>query len=56
MPLVNNPVILPEATLPVQIMRQAQKDPQFEKMIAHIIRHQLGFGSYYGKMFATFKN
>lgn len=47
---------LPNVHNYADIMKQAQKDPQFEKMIAHIIKHQLGFGSYYGKMFAHFRD
>lgn len=47
---------LPNVASYADFMNQAKKDPEFEKMIGCIIRHQLGFGSYLKKTNVTFRN
>ena len=47
---------LPNVHNYADIMNQAKKDPEFEKMIACIMKHQLGFGSYLEKTNVTFRN
>ena len=47
---------LPNVASYADFMNQAKKDPEFEKMIACIMRHQLGFGSYLKKTNVTFRN
>ena len=47
---------LPNVRNYADFMNQAKKDPEFEKMIGCIMRHQLGFGSYLKKTNVTFRN
>lgn len=47
---------LPNVMSYADFMNQAKKDPNFEEMIARIMRHQLGFGSYLKKTNVTFRN
>lgn len=47
---------LPNVMSYADFMNQAKKDPDFEKMIGCIMRHQLGFGSYLKKTNVNFRN
>ena len=47
---------LPNVHNYADFMNQAKKDPDFEKMIGCIMRHQLGFGSYLKKTNVNFRN
>lgn len=47
---------LPNVHNYADFMNHAKKDPQFENMIACIIKHQLGFGSYLKKTNVNFRN
>ena len=47
---------LPNVASYADFMNQAKKDPNFEEMIARIMRHQLGFGSYLKKTNVIFRN
>lgn len=38
------------------LMNEAKNDPKFEEMIARIMKHQLGFGSYLKKTNVTFRH